>query len=486
MARDFHRGLLEMEGGLSVLDALTPDERAFLPTLTILGVTPDEEATYHRGVLVLFQGVLGRLSRTQTVATAPARQAGPATARELLGRAWAFASRGQPDQARQALVEARTAYRDQHWEVGTTLFYELDLVVLPYETDRLAERQRLADEAEREWTRASGMLGDLPPTLAQLPLLLLEGRWADARTVALATLAATQSNEAWRRFPDRFLGQLAHAQGDVDLAWRVAREEFPAGPATAPGTTWFLQALVRQRLAATLALDEHDLATAHAWLTAHDRWLDWSDATLGRAEGQLGWARYYRAAGDLGRAQRHASQALAHAQAPRQPLALLATHRLLGEIATVAGNACVAETQLDAALALADACAAPYERALTLLSLAGLRRATRARDQIEAPLAEARAIFASLGAHTALALADTLAPRRLPESPTSNPAGLSVRETEVLVLLSTGASNQEIADELVLSVRTVERHVNNLYRKVGARGRADATAYAARHGLLPV
>jgi DNA-binding CsgD family transcriptional regulator len=246
-----------------------------------------------------------------------------------------------------------------------------------------------------------------------------------------------------------------------------------------------LQALVRQRLAATLAIDAHDLATAHDWLAAHDRWLDWSGATLGRAEGQLGWSSYYRAAGDLVRAVHHATQALALASAPRQPLALLAAHRLLGELATVAGDALAAETDLDASLALADACVAPYERALTLLALAGLRRATRARDQIEAPLAEARAICESLGARTALARADALAPRPLPAASSGNLAGLSTRETEVLVLMSGGASNQEIAEALVLSVRTVERHVNGLYKKIGARGRADATAYAARHGLLP-
>jgi DNA-binding NarL/FixJ family response regulator len=39
--------------------------------------------------------------------------------------------------------------------------------------------------------------------------------------------------------------------------------------------------------------------------------------------------------------------------------------------------------------------------------------------------------------------------------------------------------------ELVLSVRTVEKHVANIYTKIGARGRADAATYALRHGLLP-
>jgi DNA-binding CsgD family transcriptional regulator/pimeloyl-ACP methyl ester carboxylesterase len=60
---------------------------------------------------------------------------------------------------------------------------------------------------------------------------------------------------------------------------------------------------------------------------------------------------------------------------------------------------------------------------------------------------------------------------------------LSRRETEVLRLIAAGRSNQQIADELVLSLRTVERHITNLYGKIGAHGKAEATAYALRHGL---
>jgi DNA-binding NarL/FixJ family response regulator len=63
------------------------------------------------------------------------------------------------------------------------------------------------------------------------------------------------------------------------------------------------------------------------------------------------------------------------------------------------------------------------------------------------------------------------------------PGGLTRREVEITVLIASGLSNREIADRLVLSVRTVERHINNLYAKIGARGKADATAYAFRHGL---
>ena len=68
------------------------------------------------------------------------------------------------------------------------------------------------------------------------------------------------------------------------------------------------------------------------------------------------------------------------------------------------------------------------------------------------------------------------------------PAGLTPREVEVLRLLAAGKSNQEIAAELVLSIRTAERHIANIYEKIGANGktaRATATAFAFSHGLIP-
>jgi DNA-binding CsgD family transcriptional regulator len=67
--------------------------------------------------------------------------------------------------------------------------------------------------------------------------------------------------------------------------------------------------------------------------------------------------------------------------------------------------------------------------------------------------------------------------------PSATPHGLSAREHEVLALIAGGEANAEIAHRLGISVHTVERHAANLYRKIGARNRADATAYALRHRL---
>jgi DNA-binding CsgD family transcriptional regulator len=62
--------------------------------------------------------------------------------------------------------------------------------------------------------------------------------------------------------------------------------------------------------------------------------------------------------------------------------------------------------------------------------------------------------------------------------------GLSPREAGVLRLLAAGRTNQQIADELVISPSTVAKHVGSILTKTGVANRAQATAYAHRHGLV--
>jgi len=90
-----------------------------------------------------------------------------------------------------------------------------------------------------------------------------------------------------------------------------------------------------------------------------------------------------------------------------------------------------------------------------------------------------------LAARTLLAALDPTAGYAAPPGHprTDRPAALSVREREVLRLLAAGHSNRRIAAALCLSPRTVQRHVANLYLKLGAHCRAEATAHALHHGL---
>ena len=73
---------------------------------------------------------------------------------------------------------------------------------------------------------------------------------------------------------------------------------------------------------------------------------------------------------------------------------------------------------------------------------------------------------------------------RTPEAPRRASADLSPRELEILSLLAKGMSSREIGNELVLTVRTVERHISNVYRKIGAHNRAQAAAYALEHRVV--
>jgi DNA-binding CsgD family transcriptional regulator len=63
------------------------------------------------------------------------------------------------------------------------------------------------------------------------------------------------------------------------------------------------------------------------------------------------------------------------------------------------------------------------------------------------------------------------------------PSGLSPREVEVLRLLAGGKTSKQIATELVTSVHTVNNQIASIYAKIGARGKADAVAFAIRSGL---
>jgi DNA-binding CsgD family transcriptional regulator len=264
------------------------------------------------------------------------------------------------------------------------------------------------------------------------------------------------------------------------------RDRLPAGPATAPGTVVFFDtATPVQRVAITLALDAGDLTTAREWLRAHDRWMTWSGAVPGQSEGQALWAQYHRQSGGGEAAYTHAGNALARATEPRQPLALLAAHRLLGELDTEAGQFVDAARHLDASLALADACAAPYERALTLLAMARAHAARGDRVGALRLLDEVRTIGAPLGATPMLACAEMLA-RRLTaaaQSPPTYPAGLSSREIEVLRLLAAGHSNAAIAGLLSVSVRTVTTHLTAIYTKLGVPSRSAAMRFALDAGL---
>jgi DNA-binding NarL/FixJ family response regulator len=151
----------------------------------------------------------------------------------------------------------------------------------------------------------------------------------------------------------------------------------------------------------------------------------------------------------------------------------------------------VAARHFDDALARNLRLAAPsllartrHAYAATLLARDRPGDRARAWDLIDQALASARGLgMAGLEAQVLL-LRERLDRDAPPATRTARfPAGLSAREAEVLALVAAGRTNREIAAALVLSVSTVQNHLVTIYRKIDARNRADATAFALRHGL---
>ena len=119
---------------------------------------------------------------------------------------------------------------------------------------------------------------------------------------------------------------------------------------------------------------------------------------------------------------------------------------------------------------------APYETARTRVLIARACRALGDRDTATLELDAALRVLTELGASV-----DDV---DLSIAPEHDRHGLTPRELEVLRLVATGMTNQAIADELHVAVKTVDRHVANFMTKLGVPTRTAATAFAYEHGLL--
>ena len=120
---------------------------------------------------------------------------------------------------------------------------------------------------------------------------------------------------------------------------------------------------------------------------------------------------------------------------------------------------------------------APYEVACAQVLLGRALRQLGDEDSATSELARARRAFQDLGARPAEQVAAALlGPVR--------PGGLTEREVEVLRLVASGRSNPEIAAALVLSDKTVARHLSNIFTKLDVSSRTAAAAYAFENRLL--
>ena len=312
-------------------------------------------------------------------------------------------------------------------------------------------------------------------------VLMWRGAWAEAEAqLILATnlLAATRPPLAAES--NVRLGELRRLQG----RWEEADALFERA-ASHP------QALLGR---AALALERGDATRA---LDLADRYLrrQPSKSRTERTPALEILVRTYLALGDAAAAARAAQElqtiAAVTGTEPLHAAALAAEGRLMAGT----GDHIAARRCFEDAADLFDHSGALFEAAAVRLELAGSLRALGRGDAADGEVRRATAAFQQLGAARAAQRAQAMlrevpagdqmaAPAGVTGSPA--PAGLTTREAEVLRLLARGLSNQEIASALVLSVRTVERHISTIYEKLGAHGkvaRAMASAYAVRHGL---
>ena len=225
------------------------------------------------------------------------------------------------------------------------------------------------------------------------------------------------------------------------------------GPMSGPGT----QAL--------LSLIDQDWDTfvesaAHAWL-------GWPDPEVGRLATE--WFRTATTPAIARATMREASAIDVRPELPSISCPVLVLHRAGASVIPL-------ELSRELAASLPDA---------RLELLPGTSASLFFEDPEQ--VAERIATFALAPSTAAPAHAHAERPaRRSREAPgpgSAGPGGLTPRELEVLAAVAGGESNAEIAARLGISVNTVERHVSNVYRKIDARGRADATAWALRRGV---
>ncbi|GAY08111.1 helix-turn-helix transcriptional regulator [Pseudonocardia sp. N23] len=476
-------GLADLDAGLTELETLsctgTDDETDRLATRKLV----------HRGSQVYWLAAAGRIGEAvrlseQVRTGTPARVPGGPSA-SAAGVEWGLglvdAAAGRVERARVRFAEASRLHKRAGQARLTFISArdELVHVVLPYLTDDRAERRRLEDALRRladQGAAARSFVDAIDNvTYPLLHVMALDGRWDTVRRVVAAMEG--YGIPLLRHVVGAVLGPIAHAQGDTALAWSFVEEAWPQGPETEPLTVGWYHTMPQQQLAVELALDAGDARLALAWLSAHERFLRETGIEQGVAQARCLRSRLDMLTGRPAQARKHAEAALAMASRPRRPLVLVEAHRLLGEL-TAGDDADRAQEHFAESSALAAACGAPYEEVLT--ALAAAESLERPLDHTE--LAYVRQWCTDLAATRALhrlerltAPADDVAP--------VYPAGLTSREAEVLGLLATGMSDREIAVALGLSHHTVGRHVEKAYRKTGAHRRAEAAAFALRHGL---
>jgi DNA-binding CsgD family transcriptional regulator len=295
-------------------------------------------------------------------------------------------------------------------------------------------------------------------------IMELQGAWPDALEEARRAAERFEARVAEQRTRGKALsleGDLQRVQGRLEEAEAAYRAASRCGYEPQPGL-------------ALLRLAQGNATGAES---AIRRALDETSRPFHRVPLLAASVEIALRAGNQGAAE-EASRELGEIAAahPSEAIAAMAA-RAQGELALARGDARGALPPLRDAARAWQALDAPYETARTRALVGEACRALGDEDAAALEFDAARAAFRRLGAPLELVELDR--PTRVADD-----HGLTARELEVLRRVAAGATNKTIAAELVLSERTVDRHVSNIFAKLRVTSRAAATAYAYEHRLV--
>jgi DNA-binding CsgD family transcriptional regulator len=323
-----------------------------------------------------------------------------------------------------------------------------------------------------EWTAALTRWCESQPDLVpyrgqclayRAEIMRLHGDWPDAME------EAQRARE--RLTGDPAVGMVLYQQGELH---RLRGEFAEAEEAYRQANQWGHSP---QPGLAELRLAQGDVAAAAA---AIRRVVDEAQDRVARSRVLAAYVEIGLAVDDVD-AARAAADELSHIAADLDaPLLQAAAARATGAVLLAEGDARAACYTLRRAWTAWRELDAPYEAARVRV-LVGLGcRALGDEGTAGMELDAARVVFEQLGAAPDLVRVDSLVRR----ATSGEPHGLTPRELQILRLVTAGRTNKAIAAELVLSERTVDRHVSNIFTKLGVSSRAAATAYAYEHRLV--
>lgn len=379
----------------------------------------------------------------------------------------------------------QTRIKEENFSEGTKLLDETMVSVIAGETSPIVTgivycfvlgmcRKTCDMHRAREWTAAMSRWCDSQSELIpyrgqclvrRAEIMQLQGDWEDAmQEIEKAHELAGRSTppaegEAWY-----CQGELYRLQGNFSKAETSYRRANQHGRRPQPGL-----ALLK------LALDQPE-AAAEAIRQAEQETRD----PAKRSEFLPAFIEIMLETGQLQDAHHAANELSGLAEKLDTPYLRAVATRARGQVLLEENKPREALNHLLQAWSTLNREEALYETARTRVLIGLAYRALDAPETAELELDAARWMFRQLGAAHDLSRTEIL----IRNTDTANTHGLTSRELDVLCCLATGKTNKEIASELFISERTVDRHVSNILGKLNLPSRASATAYAYKHKLL--